>query len=157
MNGNPPRLWAYTQIGAATAGDYGWISRSYGAKMLHLSNINIMLISNSYTYSIFLIAIDKISQNLFGGTHLGRPAHLYQRIGLLRWEVALVFVDVDAGFKPCGIGFGVELGGVDVLLIADHLKGACGGACEMGATCGQGLHGFFVADEGAKMVGEVAG
>ena len=114
-------------------------------------------IPNSYTYSIFLKSFYKVTQNLFGGGYIGGAAHFYERIGLFGWEVAFVFVEVDAGFETFGVGLRVELGGIDVLLVADHLEWASWGSDEMGAAFGQGLHGFFVADEGVEIVGKVAG
>ena len=66
-----------------------------------------------------------------------------------------MLVDINAGCKLACVGLGVELRGVDVLLMADHLIRAGGRADQVRAAVRQGLQGLLMADKGIKMVGEV--
>jgi len=50
--------------------------------------------------------------------------HFDEAFGLFRRKVTPVLVDVNPRLKLRRIRLGVELRGVDILLIADHLKGA---------------------------------
>ena len=51
-------------------------------------------------------------------------AHIDQALRILRRKIAAVLVDVNPLLKIFGVRFGVELGGIDILPPADHLKRA---------------------------------
>lgn len=68
-----------------------------------------------------------------------------------------MLVDINASFKLRRISLGVELRGVDVLLVADHLVRAGWRAYQVRAALWQGLQRLLMADKGIKVLGKVFG
>lgn len=62
----------------------------------------------------------------------------------------MILIDVDAGLKIFGARLGMELCGIDILPVSDHLHGASRRFNQYGTAFGQGLHRFLMTNEGIK-------
>ena len=70
------------------------------------------------------IGVDEVLQDQGRNPDVLVLALLDQKIGLMGQEIAFVLIDLDPKREDVAIGFGMELGGVDMPPIAYHLKRA---------------------------------